>query len=669
MKPTPHTYRPDIDGLRAIAVLAVIAFHANADLLPGGFIGVDVFFVLSGFLITGLIVKAIEQDSFRFTDFYARRIKRILPAYIVVAVATLVFSSWLLIPNDYIFYTTSLAASWAFASNVFFSMLSWGYFGQRTEEFPLLHTWSLSVEEQFYFIFPVLLILLYRYLRGHVVTALAALGLLCLAISQWKIGEVRSYFLLSSRAHELMIGALAFFATQRLPALGRTPALAAAAAGLCLMIGSMFLIGQDTPFPGINSLYPCIGVALVIFAGRTDNPVRAALASRPMVAVGLISYSLYLWHWPIFSFLRYRRIELDFGVAAAAVLLAFVLAVLTWRYVEQPVRNSRGIGFRQAALRYYVLPASAFLAVGLYSYASEGAPNRFSGEMRELIASYSFERDLGRLCSIRADDYRKIDARYLEQHCAYGDTGQQKPAILLIGDSHAHHFKPFVQQLATAAHLKGVYHVQGGCFPTSGAVPQSGGAEPGTCERRNNDLLALAGNYKYVVLGGQWATHPSMQGLERELDLVIRRIAAAGAVPVIIKDNVDFEPDMSQCVLHRKRGWLPADTDCNIPRSHMEKTQGPVDRIIDGLQARHPGLVTIDPKKVMCDARECRTYSGNMAFYKDANHINAKAALYLGDRYQAEVGNPFRSDAGTPRPRMQSHALAVLRHAGYGPAR
>jgi peptidoglycan/LPS O-acetylase OafA/YrhL len=140
----PHlAYRSDVDGLRAVAVLAVIAFHASARILPGGFVGVDIFFVISGFLITGLIAKGMEADRFSFAEFYTRRIKRILPAYIAVAAATLAISSWLLIPNDYIFYTTSLAASWAFAANVFFSMLSWGYFGQRTEEFPLLHTWSL----------------------------------------------------------------------------------------------------------------------------------------------------------------------------------------------------------------------------------------------------------------------------------------------------------------------------------------------------------------------------------------------------------------------------------------------------------------------------------------------------------------------------------------------
>src|SRR3954470_12940694 len=183
-----NTYRPDVDGLRAIAVLAVIAFHALPSAVTGGFVGVDVFFVISGFLISGLIAKEMENGSFTFRGFYTRRIKRIFPAYIVVALTTLIVSSLLLIPNEYIFYTTSLAASWAFVSNVFFSMLSWGYFGQRTEEFPLLHTWSLSVEEQFYFVFPILLLLLYRYLRGRIVPALLVLGLAFLAMSEWRTG-------------------------------------------------------------------------------------------------------------------------------------------------------------------------------------------------------------------------------------------------------------------------------------------------------------------------------------------------------------------------------------------------------------------------------------------------------------------------------------------------
>lgn len=635
-----QAYRPDIDGLRAIAVLAVIAFHASAATVPGGFIGVDIFFVISGYLITGLIAKDLEQGRFSFSNFYTRRIKRIFPAYIVVALVTLLFASYLLIPNDYIFYTTSLAASWAFVSNIFFSMLSWGYFGQRTEEFPLLHTWSLSVEEQFYFVFPILLIFLFRYARQRIVLALVLLGIAFTVLSQLKTGEVKSYFLLTSRAHELIVGALTFFISQRVPLNSRGVANALSIVGMTLMLGSLFLITRNHSFPGVNSLYPCIGTALVIFAGKKDNVVTPLLKNRYSVFIGLISYSLYLWHWPIFSFLRYRRIELTAPVILAAVALAFLLAYLTWKFVESPIRLNKKIRFKKAFVQIYALPAAVFMAVGLYSYMTEGAPRRFSDEMRDLISSYSFERDLTRACSIRPEDYRVVTVDYLLKNCAFGDLGQQNAQVLLMGDSHAHHFKPFVEELAKGAHVKSVYHVQGGCFPTALTETNTRPNTPESCLKRNADLLAMAGNFKYVVLAGFWASEPD-RDLRKELDVAIAKIVDAGATPVIFKDNPYYEPDLSRCILYRKRGWIGPEKNCNIPYGFVAQTQHDVDRIIDEVKQKHPKTLIVDPKQVMCSTSECVTYIGNTALYKDANHINAKGASLLGERYAFQQGNPF----------------------------
>lgn len=659
MNATPSLgYRPDIDGLRAIAVLAVIAFHASATLLPGGFVGVDIFFVISGYLITGLIAKGIEDNTFSFAEFFTRRIKRIFPAYIVVAIVTLIVSSYLLIPNDYIFYTTSLAASWAFLSNVFFSMLSWGYFGARTEEFPLLHTWSLSVEEQFYFIFPVVLLGLYRFLRKHILLVLLAFAILFVTISQLKAGEVKSYFLLSSRAHELLIGAMTFFIARRAPSGTRLSSTMLASLGVALMGLSMVLIDRHAAFPGINSLYPCIGAALVIYAGRRENAFTPVLASKPMVSLGLISYSLYLWHWPIFSFLRYRRIEITWGVGLAAVALALVLSVLTWKYVERPVRQSKGITFKRAFTQIYVAPALLFMSVGLYSYLTEGAPARFSGDMRELISSYSFERDLGRTCSIRAEDYRKVDLSYLEQNCSFGHDAATAPRVLLMGDSHANHFKPFVEQLAKDAQLRAVFHVQGVCRPTNLQKPgQWPGVEPTTCQKRNADLLAMAGAFKYVVLAGYWAEEAPMTDLEADMANVVGKVLAAGATPVIFKDNPYYEPDVSQCILHRKRGWLDPNTNCHIPYKFVAETQGPVDGIVDRVASRYPGTIVVDPKLVMCDGRECATYIKNIALFKDSNHINAKASKLLAELYSSNVMNPFSSSGQVPAGGIRSVSL------------
>ncbi|MDB5825224.1 MAG: acyltransferase family protein [Herminiimonas sp.] len=659
----PHLeYRSDVDGLRAVAVLAVIAFHASARLLPGGFVGVDIFFVISGFLITGLIARGMEADRFSFAEFYTRRIKRILPAYIAVAVVTLVVSSWLLIPNDYIFYTTSLAASWAFAANVFFSMLSWGYFGQRTEEFPLLHTWSLSVEEQFYFIFPILLLVLYRFGRRHILSLLLVLGVAFAALSQWKTGEVKSYFLLSSRAHELIIGALCYFIQQRAPLRSSAWAQVFGLGGLTMMVASFFMLNRGSTFPGINSLYPCLGAALLIHAGTVPNLATRFLKTRPMVAVGLISYSLYLWHWPIFSFLRYRHIEINFAVGAAAVAGAFALAIASWRWIEQPVRHSRSLTFPKAFFRYYAVPAALFMSVGLYSYMTEGAPRRFPEDIRQLISSYSFERDLSRSCSIRPSDYHLVSLEYLESHCAYGDMNKPKSSILLMGDSHAHHFKPTMEELASNAGLRMVYHVQGGCSPVDLAqdtVPPS--STPSTCQKRNEDLLRLAGNFKYVALGSYWSSEDPA-GLEKRLQTTVDRIIKAGATPVIFKDAATHEPDLSQCILFLRRGWISQDTNCSIPVSYTRNLMSESEQIIDRVAARSPGAIVIDPKRVMCDARECPTYLGNIALYKDSNHLNAKAATVVARLYIEKLGNPFGHDGKTGN--SERNSAGALREVG-----
>jgi peptidoglycan/LPS O-acetylase OafA/YrhL len=642
--PHPDHYRPDIDGLRAIAVLAVMGFHASPHLVPGGFAGVDIFFVISGYLISGLIFREIEKGTFRFSDFYKRRIKRILPPYIVVSLFTLLVSTYLLIPNDYIFYTTSLAASWGFASNIFFSLLSWGYFGQRTEEFPLLHTWSLSVEEQFYFLFPVLLIFLYRYFRKQTIGILLVAGVIFVGISEWKMREVGAYFLLPYRAHELIIGVLTFFAVRRKPALSAIASNLLASLGLILVLGTMILLQRSTPFPGVNSLYPCIGAALLIYAGESGSVVSNALKNKGMVFIGLLSYSLYLWHWPLFSFLRYRQIDITWPVGSAVIAVSFVLSYLTWKFVERPIRENRRIRFSTAFLRYYVAPAAVFLVVGGYSYFTEGAPQRFSPDLRQLISSYSFERDLTRACSIRSNEYEGVSLAYLNGHCAFGDVSKPRDDILLFGDSHAHHFKPFVERLSEKAHLKGVYYVEGSCTATDlfNEVDKRD-HEPTTCEKRNADLLKMAKHFKYVVIASFWPYLGKEGRFKQDLDMVVKKIVGAGAIPVIFKDNPYYKTDMSQCILFKKRGWISPDKDCNIPASFVNETQVAMNAVIDSMKTRYPSAIIIDPKAVMCNADECATYIENVALYKDANHINSKAAVLLADKYIALKGNPFNT--------------------------
>lgn len=640
MPHAPLIYRPDIDGLRAVSVIAVIGFHATPHLFPGGFLGVDIFFVISGYLITGLIYQQLQARTFSLLQFYTRRMKRLLPSYMLVSLCTLVSSSYLLIPNDFVFFTTSLAASWAFVANIFFSMLSWGYFGQRSEGFPLLHSWSLSVEEQFYFIFPFLMIFLFKYFRQYLLTVCLLGVIVFVFISEYGTSRVGSYFLLLYRTHELLIGSLVFFLAKERRFRSAWLASLAGMLGISLIVSALFFMRRDMPLPGLLSLVPCLGAALVIYSGTWSTRTHAMLSWRPLVVIGLMSYSLYLWHWPIFSFLNYRKIDLSWPVISAAITLTVILSFMTWRFVEQPIRHHRQMDFKPVFAKFYVVPASIFLAVGVSSYMTEGMPQRFSSDLRQLISSYSYERDLTRSCAIRAEDKLSIDFDHLAKHCTFGDLAQERIDVLLYGDSHAQHFKPFLDTLSSKAQLKSIYHVEGGCdsvdLNLDTTVPST------RCQRRNQSLLAMAGRFKYVVLASSWSYQGKEELFKQKMSLAVQTILRAQAIPIIFKDNPSTGEDLSQCILFQKRGWGSIDTSCHLAINDVSARHASVDQMIDTIQSLYPAVVVVDPKQVMCDANECRTYSGNTAFYKDANHLNSKASAFLAERYLEYTDNPFQ---------------------------
>ncbi len=652
-------YRPDIDGLRALAVLSVLAFHAVPAALPGGFAGVDVFFVISGYLITSMIAAECARGPFRLGAFYNRRIKRLLPAYLLVSLATLAVASYLLIPDDYLFYTTSLATSWGFCSNIFFSLLSWGYFGQRTEQFPLLHSWSLSVEEQFYLLYPLLLVALLRRWPQRLLPVLLLVALAGLGLSQWRSGAPGAFFLLPYRAHELLAGALCALALARRAPASTAEALAFAGAGLALVLGALAWLGPDQPYPGWRSLAPVLGATALIYGGARANPVSRLLQLRPLVAIGLISYSLYLWHWPILAFLRYRQIAFDAPVLASAGGAALLLAWLSWRLVEQPVRRQAWPLARTLPLLYAV-PAALFLAVGALAYVSAGAPQRFAPPLRALIASYSVERDLSGRCAVQSGRYRGVSHDYLVRNCTLPAANGAAPAILLFGDSHADHFTPFVAQLAAQAGLALSHYVEGGCEVVDLYEGAPGG--PSACQRRNADLLKLAAHYRYVVLASRWQYKGREAEFGRRLALLADAVTRAGAVPVLIKDNPSLQTDLSRCILFRARGWLAPATGCDMPADQVASDQGSMDQVIDQLQARWPQLLVLAPKRVLCDARVCLTGVGNMALYKDANHLNRQASVWLGQRYLDRVGNPFAAASSGELTLISSAAANARNH-------
>ena len=438
--PADGAYRPDIDALRAVAVGLVILYHLGIDRLAGGFVGVDVFFVISGFLIGALILGEMQAGRFSIVRFYERRIRRIFPALIAVLIATTLLGWYGLYPVPFRNYGTSLAAAAASLSNLYFWQTS-GYLAGVGTSRALLHTWSLAVEEQFYILFPPFMILVRRLAPGRTVLAISAVALLSFGLAV--VGVMRdantAFYLPHTRAWELLLGVL----IAAWPGLKiARPWLRAALAltGLALIAGAAIFYNSRTPFPGLAALPPCLGAALVILAHRDGGSwVSRAMTFRPFVFIGLISYSLYLWHWPLIVLYReYFGVDTEhFTRTARAVLgvLTIGLSIFSWWFVERPFRRaaaSRGVVFGLAG-------AAAVLTVagGLLLTAANGAPGRYPPEVIRLASYLEYDsRPQYRTgtCFLGA---RETFSDFPPQVCLKRDPG--RPSALLLGDSYGAH--------------------------------------------------------------------------------------------------------------------------------------------------------------------------------------------------------------------------------------
>lgn len=449
-------YRPEIDGLRAVAVLAVVLFHST-DRFTGGYVGVDVFFVISGFLITSLIWKDLESGRFTFIGFWERRARRIVPALVVTTIATLVAGWLLLLPADFDNLGQASAAQAAFAANFHYYWDS-GYFSGAAEEKPLLHTWSLAVEEQFYLLVPLLLWGMFRsvMLRGRtaVISVLATGFILSLALSVYGVSRDPSatFYLLPTRAWELLLGSLIAFlpaSSQSLPR--KTMREVSALTGLSLILVSVFFYTPQTPFPGFAALPPCFGAALIIWGnGLGPTVIGSILSTRPVVFVGLISYSLYLWHWPFLAFSKYLSPEpLGFGHRAALVGLGFLFATLSWKYVETPFRKRKLGASRKAVFAFAGSGLAVVLGCGLVCVVMQGFPHRFSAEALKFAAATSDQAFFGK--NLTTEDI--VSGKLLP-------IGVQdpllRPAVFVWGDSFAQAALPAVDALLKERGLAGI---------------------------------------------------------------------------------------------------------------------------------------------------------------------------------------------------------------------
>lgn len=474
--------RGDIDGLRAVAVLSVMLFHAGIEAAPGGFVGVDVFFVISGYLITLHMITDIGRGTFSITRFYARRALRILPALFVMVGVTLALGWFLLLPRQYEATGHSAIATALFYPNIHFWQET-GYFSAASEFLPLLHTWSLGVEEQFYFILPVVLLALSRLPAPLLGAALIGSVAISLGMSMWFSGDYPSaaFYLLPTRWWELGLGSLL--------ALGCVPRIRSewvreiiAGAGLAAVLAAILIYTRETVFPGAAALVPCLGAAAVIHAGNSGGSlVERLLSIRPLVYVGLISYSLYLWHWPIIVFARQLTVQthLSLGVLSIALFVTVVLAAASWRFVEQPAQRAKLPKWR--ALGLSAASVASIAACGLLLLTSGGFPARLSAPV--LMATSA------------ADDYSRLATKCMDasaasalRNCRIGNTsGAINFAVW--GDSFAGALLPGIEK-AAGEETTGVFFGGGSCPPLVGAVfGAKTGPDKDLCLERNEAVL------------------------------------------------------------------------------------------------------------------------------------------------------------------------------------
>ena len=642
---TSIPYRPDIDGLRAVAVLSVIVFHAGFLWAQGGFTGVDVFFVISGFLITGIVLRELQEGTFSLARFYERRARRILPALLVVVAATLIACALVLFSRDLRVVARSAVAVLAFVPNFVFwrgldfvDMTTINYFGRRLHEQPLLHTWSLGVEEQFYLLFPITLFAVWHWRRSLVLPALVAGAVVSLALSAWLTpgSPGLAFYLLPARGFELLAGGLVAWRGAA-TSTARGPAREAAAAlGLALILGPTYLYDSRTPFPGIHAVAPVLGTVLLLCFGP-GTVTGAALSWPPLVFVGLISYSAYLWHQPLFALARYISLSGQLGtpITLALCVTTLVLAAITWRFVETPFRNRRTISTRTliwscAIATIVVAIPAAVLAFG--GNAGRRSPIAAGIVGQSVLSLYSD-------CNITLQPTRRLGLG-----CLLDPSSAAAPSFLVVGDSHSDALFPAFAKISRDTGRQGRLLQHFSCLPLVeiGEVP----TVPGCIHMREQALAAVAEHrIGRVFLVARFASYKPAESLAPRLERTIAAYAERGAIVYLVaqapeQPRFDARRYLRAVLLHRYFGADATATlhQQTVTRAEHDRLQAHVMAAFSSYR-NDPRVRVVDFTPVLCDDQTCALGTTREPYYVDDHHLNATGAVLVSDAIarQAEL--------------------------------
>jgi len=633
-------YRADIDGLRAVAVMLVFAYHLDTFTVGnlsvwGGFIGVDVFFVISGFLISSVILREIDDSSFSLKEFYRRRIRRILPALVAMMLVTAIVSCYYMLPSVlYAFAKSQLAATFSVSNFYFLSTSS--YFSSNVDK-PLLHTWSLAVEEQFYILFPLFLLLLKRFFPGRFKAAMVSVAAASFMLSVWAVhlSPVAAFYLPATRAWELLLGAM--LSIDLFPrvqsAVGRN---LLSAAGLLAILACGFTYTGRVPFPGAAALVPCGGAAFIIAAGETGGSVVGRLLSlKPIVFIGLISYSLYLWHWPIILFQHLTMLQprnaSNHMIKGSILVFAFAVATLSWLFVETPFRKGRLMLKGAAAFRFAAGSGALLALFACVILATHGLPFRYS--QRQLaLASYVDLTAPGREGTCSVESGGPTTPTYDAAHCLLQDPSKKN--YLLLGDSHAAHLWYGLHR--TFPEINFLQATASGCEPSVKGKPATG-----PFDRLNRhlfgDICRPLMDYVFndylrshhvdrVVLAARWEP----EDLPR-LDNTIRTLKARGIDVLLFGPIVQYDSDLPWLLVTSLRRGDP-----DLPLKHQLTDYQELDQDMSAL-AKQWGIDYVSYFKMLCQGTVCTEYvNSDTPLQSDYGHLTPAGSMLVSARLKAD---------------------------------
>lgn len=623
-------YRKEIDGLRALAVMPVILFHAGFDTFRGGFIGVDVFFVISGYLITSIILAEKNAGTFSLLNFYERRARRILPALFFVLAVSILFAWFWLLPDELKQFSQSLIAVAIFASNILFWQES-GYFDLGVELRPLLHTWSLAVEEQYYVLFPLFIILAWKLGKRWIALLLFVGALTSLGAAQWGAYNkpAATFFLLPTRVWELAIGALLSIYTSQRQQIQISNEIRqfGSILGLLLILYAVFVFSSNTPYPSLYGLVPTIGTALIILCATPLTLVGRVLASKLIVAIGLISYSAYLWHQPLFAFARQRSLtepsKLTFLWLSIAAL---ALAYFSWRFIERPFRQP-GVITREKVFVFSVVGSLLFVVIGAIGIRFDGFSARFTPQERAVLRSAQLENVRKEMMIFqRGVCFADLQQNYMtliENQCV--SNLSEKPRAIVFGDSHAAHLYSGVKDVFGRAGYNTQQWTAAGCRAIN---------LPGNSKRCKDfysafvrDVLPQLKQRDVIIVSSYWLGVLKGNSTE-EISSALSKLTAAldrtDVTVVVVGSSPAFKKAPQVFMV---RAGISDAPELSLESMNNQELNKFLQK-----EAEYHGLLFFNPSDAFCGKstnQSCLVKKGNQFLFLDDSHFNEFGSLFV----------------------------------------